>query len=80
MNTGLEKLNDMITVFTELITCLDNIEIDKCELLYKKLFDMALPNYIDEQISYSYDLFLILDMDNAAILIRNIMTYVKYHI
>ena len=62
-----------------LIKMLDRIEIDNCEEAFNSLFERSLPYYIDEQISYAYDLFLIYDLDNSAAILKNVIRHLNFY-
>ncbi len=79
MNNSLSPITDLKNEFELLIKMLDKIEIDKCEEAFNSLFERSLPYYIDEQISYAYDLFLIYDLDNSAAILKNVIRHLNFY-
>jgi len=79
MNGNFTQITDLKKDFELLIKMLDKIEIDKCEEAFNDLFERSLPYYIDEQISYAYDLFLIYDLDNSAAILKNLIRHLNFY-
>ncbi|MCR4720790.1 MAG: hypothetical protein K5655_03600 [Lachnospiraceae bacterium] len=73
------QITDLKQEFELLIKMLNRIEIDKCEDAFNSLFERSLPYYIDEQISYAYDLFLIYDLDNSAAILKNLIRHLNFY-
>ena len=79
MNNNSTLITDLKPEFELLIKMLNKIEIDKCEEAFNSLFERSLPYYIDEQISYAYDLFLIYDLDNSAAILQNLIRHLNFY-
>ena len=79
MNSFICPVTGLKEEFERLIVMLDRIEIDKCEEAFNSLFERSLPYYIDEQISYAYDLFLIYDLDNSAAILKNVIRHLNFY-
>ena len=79
MSKNFTQITDLKPEFELLIKMLDRIEIDKCEDAFNSLFERSLPYYIDEQISYAYDLFLIYDLDNSAAILKNLIRHLNFY-
>ncbi|MCR5432290.1 MAG: hypothetical protein K6E95_07015 [Lachnospiraceae bacterium] len=79
MKNNFTQITDLKQEFELLIKMLERIEIDKCEEAFNSLFERSLPYYIDEQISYAYDLFLIYDLDNSAAILKNIIRHLNFY-
>ncbi|MCR5520536.1 MAG: hypothetical protein K6F44_01335 [Lachnospiraceae bacterium] len=79
MKNNSTQITDLKPEFELLIKMLERIEIDKCEEAFNSLFERSLPYYIDEQISYAYDLFLIYDLDNSAAILKNLIRHLNFY-
>ncbi len=79
MSNNIGSVSNLKEELELLINMLDRIEIDNCEEAFNSLFERSLPYYIDEQISYAYDLFLIYDLDNSAAILKNVIRHLSFY-